>query len=80
MGLDLLDHVKIAVLDLHGYGSFAVLAVEAVGNVPHGLLFILHFIGIVIPEAIRQLGSIYITLDTGQVVKSFPILCVPADP
>ena len=48
MGLDLFQHIAVAVLDLHFHGACAVLAVQVIGNVLHIVLFELQLGGIVV--------------------------------
>ena len=50
VGLDLFQHIAVAVLDLHFYGACAVLAVQVIGNVLHIVLLELQLGGIVVAQ------------------------------
>ena len=74
MGLDLLDHIAVAVLDLDGDGARAVTAVEPCGNLEQLALFVLQTGGVVVPQDIAQLGLVDIAVHLAQVIEALAAL------
>ena len=70
MGLDLFQHIAVAVLDLHFYGTCAVLAVQVIGNVLQIVLLELQLGGIVVAQDVAQLCGGDIAVHLAQVVEA----------
>ena len=74
VGLDLFQHVAVAVLDLHLHGAGAVLAVEVIGNVEEVILLVLQLIGIVVAQDVAQLGVGHVAVHLAEVVEALTAL------
>ena len=74
VGLDLFQHVAVAVLDLHLHGAGAVLAVEVIGNVEEVILLVLQLVGIVVAQDVAQLGVGHIAVHLAEVVEALTAL------
>ena len=70
MGLDLFQHIAVAVLDLHFHGACAVLAVQVIGNVLHIVLLELQLGGIVVAQDVAQLCGGNVAVHLAQVVEA----------
>ena len=70
VGLDLFQHIAVAVLDLHFHGACAVLAVQVISNVLHIVLFELQLGGIVVAQDVAQLCGGDIAVHLAQVVEA----------
>ena len=70
VGLDLFQHIAVAVLDLHLYGTCAVLAVQVIGNVLHIVLLELQLGGIVVAQDVAQLCGGNVAVHLAQVVEA----------
>ena len=74
VGLDLFQHIAVAVLDLHFHGACAVLAVQVIGNVLHIVLLELQLGGIVVAQDVAQLCGGDIAVHLAQVVEALTSL------
>ena len=72
--LDLLDHVAVAVLDLHFHGAVAVLAVQVVGNVQKVVLLELELACVVVTQDVAELGLGHIAVHLAQVIEALTAL------
>ena len=76
MRLDLFQHAEIAVLQLQLHGAFAILFVQQLGNVAHGLLAGGKAFGTVVTHNVAQLGAGHIAFHAAQVVETLAVLSV----
>ena len=74
VGLDLFQHVAVAVLDLYLHGAGAVFAVEVIGNVEEVILLVLQLVGIVVAQDVAQLGVGHVAVHLAQVVEALTAL------
>jgi len=70
VGLDLLDHVPVAVLDLHFHGALAVLTVQVGGDVHQVVFLVLQLLGVMVAQDVTQLSVGDVAVHLAQVVEA----------
>ena len=70
VGLDLLQHIAVAVLDLDFHRAGAILAVEVAGDVEEVVLLELQLADVVVAEDIAQLGLGDVAVHLAQMVEA----------
>ena len=74
VGFDLLDHVAVAVLDLHFDRTGTILAVEVGRDLEQVVLLILQLVRVVVAQDIAELGVGDIAVHLAEVIESLPPL------
>ena len=75
LGIDLLLHVVVLILDGHRHRAFAILLVHLPGNVLHEVLTVLKLAAVVIANDIAQLGLLTMALDAQQMIEALIAFC-----